>query len=81
MKRRSYPFPVLRGEALAALYPAKARLANGDVEPTLGFVWRLTRAFPSYSDEAVLRAARHYASLPETPLVLDLTPYDDEEWD
>jgi hypothetical protein len=58
----------------AEVYPAKVRLADGSIEPSLGFIWRLQQAFPSYSDEAVLSAARHYASLPETPLVLDLTP-------
>jgi hypothetical protein len=58
----------------AEVYPAKVRLANGSIEPSLGFIWRLQQAFPSYSDEAVLSAARHYASLPGTPLVLDMMP-------
>jgi hypothetical protein len=73
-KHPSCAFPILSVAALAALYPARVRMADGSEEPSIGFIWRLERAFPSYSDEAVLSAARHYASRPETPLVLDMTP-------
>jgi hypothetical protein len=40
----------------------------------MGFIWRLERKFPKLGDAAIEAMARHYASLPDTPLVLDMTP-------